>query len=116
MVRTRNNSRTNSFGDPDAIDKITDARLNTHKIASAESEPRGISRVQPNRILVRNLVEPLRVAGAAVNERRQPEGRKKKHLSFIYVDIVPVPVAFDICGNGELGPSPVLKFFGLYFQ
>src|ERR1051326_7966987 len=116
MVRTPDDSRTNSFCHPDAIDKVADTGLNPHKITSADAKTRGITCVQPNRIFMRDLVQPLCIPGAAVNERREAEGREEKHLSFIYVDVVPVHVALDVCGNGALRPAPVFQCFGVKLQ
>src|SRR5271167_1777456 len=65
--------------------------------------------MHPYRILVRDLVEPLRVARPGMDERWQAEGRKEKHLAFGAVDVVAMDVALDVAGNGILRPVPVFQ-------
>src|SRR5579863_2981218 len=65
--------------------------------------------MHPYRILVRDLVKPLRVARPRMNERRQTKGGKKKHLAFGSVDVVAMDVALDVAGNGMLRPVPVFQ-------
>src|SRR5580692_5658968 len=65
--------------------------------------------MHPYRILVRDLVEPLRVARPGMDERWQAEGRKEKHLAFRGVDVIAMDVALDVAGNGILRPVPVFQ-------
>src|SRR5580693_2890027 len=65
--------------------------------------------MHPDRILVRDLVEPLRVARPGMNERRQTKRRKEQHLAFGAVDVVAMDVALDVAGNGILRPVPVFQ-------
>src|SRR5439155_90751 len=69
----------------------------------------GVLRVEPERIRVRDLVEPLGVARARVDERRQPEGRQQDHLALGAVELRPVDVAPDVVGHRLLRPLPRLE-------
>src|SRR5580693_3873096 len=65
--------------------------------------------MHPDRVLVRDLVEPFRVPRPGMDERWQAERRKKQHLAFGAVDVVAMDVALDVAGNGILWPVPVFQ-------
>src|SRR5580700_8192145 len=72
--------------------------------------------MHPDRILVRDFVEPLRVARPGMNESWQAERRKKQHLTFGAVDVVAMDVALNVAGNGVLRPVPVFQRFRIKFE
>ena len=63
-----------SFGHPGAHHKVTNLSFHAHQIAGAHAEFRRMARVQPERVRVRDFIQPLRVRAARVNLNRQTEG------------------------------------------
>jgi hypothetical protein len=61
--------------------------------------------VNPERIRVRDLVEPLLRSRCACESAPQTERRDQNRL--IFFEIVFVNVTLEISRNGELGPAPV---------
>ena len=53
-------------------------------------------RQHPDRVSVGDFVQPLGVAGARVDEHRQPECRQQRKLAFFIVNLVGMDMAFDI--------------------
>src|SRR3989454_2125475 len=64
-------ARLNSFSDPGAHDEISNLSFDAHEIAGAHAELCGVARVQPERIRVRNFIQPLGVRAARVNLNRE---------------------------------------------
>src|SRR5438552_9874997 len=81
VMRAGDDPGPDGLGDPDLVHEVADLRLDLEKISRGHAEPRGVLRVKPERIVVRDLVEPLGVARARVDERGQPEGREEQHLA-----------------------------------
>ena len=76
MVRTGDDSGRQSLGHPRVQHEVADLGVNFHQIAGAHTaEFLGVDRIQPQRILVRNLIEKFGVARARVNKIGQPEDR-----------------------------------------
>src|SRR5437016_1765805 len=68
-------ARFDSFGHPGAHDEISNLGLDAHQIAGSHAQLRGMAGMQPERIRVRNFIQPLCVRAARVNLNRQPESR-----------------------------------------
>src|SRR5881392_1194683 len=96
MVRARDHAGADRLRRPDPIDEVADRRRDPEEIARDDGEPGSVFGMQPQRIGVRDLVEPLRVARARVDERREQEGRQEHHLAIRAVDLRPVHVASDV--------------------
>src|SRR5438105_435856 len=100
MVGTRYYPRTNSLCHPYPVNEVTNGTLHLDQVTSAKAKTPGIFGVHPYRILMRNLIEPFGVAGAAVNQSRQTKGRKQQHLALVGINVVAMYVTPYICGNG----------------
>src|SRR5947209_11245950 len=102
MMRAGHYTGTNSLRHPYTVNKVTNRALYLDQAASGHAQPFGITRMHPDRVLVGNLVEPLGIAGAAMNQGRQAEGRQQEHLALADIDVVAMNVALYICGDGIL--------------
>jgi hypothetical protein len=78
VMAAGDNSRLDAFRHPRAHDEISDLSFDADQIAGTHAEFRGVTRVQPQRVRVRNLIQPFRVRAARVNLNRQPEGWKSE--------------------------------------
>src|SRR5262249_43433853 len=67
VMTTRNDPGPNAFRHPRSHDVVTNFSLNTHEIAGANTELRRMTGMNPERVRVCDLVEPLRVRAARVN-------------------------------------------------
>ena len=61
MVRAGNHSRPDPFRNPYSIYKISDFRAYFEELSGLYAQTGGIERVQPERIFVRDFVEPFGV-------------------------------------------------------
>ena len=78
MVRTGDHARRQSLGHPRVQYEETDFGVNFEQIASTNvTEFPGIHRVQPERILVRDLVKKFGIPRSRVNQMRQTENRQQ---------------------------------------
>src|SRR6185436_9794139 len=106
-MTTRDDARTNSLRHPGRHDVVTDLSFDAHEIASPNIELRGVCRVNPERIRVRDLVEPLCIRAARVNLHCETKRRDQDRLSFL--EIVFVNVTLEVSRNREFGPTPVAQ-------
>jgi hypothetical protein len=61
--------------------KVPDLGRDAHEVTSTQvSQAPGVARVDPQRVRVREFVEPFRVAAARVDLRRQTERGDQRHL------------------------------------
>ena len=67
VVRARNDTRLDSFRHPDLIDEIADLRMHLQQIVCLHFEPFGIERIDPERIAIGNLVQPLGISRSRVD-------------------------------------------------
>src|SRR3989338_3226186 len=65
--------------------------------------------MEPERVLVRDLIEPLGVSRAGVDQSRQAKGRQEEHLAFCPVDVFPVHMALDVARHGMLRPLSLFE-------
>src|SRR5947208_3415397 len=98
-------SRPDAFSDPRLHDEVSDARLDAHELTGLHAESIRILRMHPQRIRMRDLIEPLRVRAARVNLDRQTKGRDQRHLARF--EILGMDVTADVAGNGQLRPTPL---------
>ena len=75
MMAARDDAGLDAFGHPSAHDEVANLSFHPHEIASAHAEFRRVTGMQPERIRVRDLVQPFRVRTAGVNLDRQTESR-----------------------------------------
>jgi hypothetical protein len=69
-MTARNNAGLDAFIDPRLYYEVANLSFDSHQIAGADPEFRRVAGVQPQRIGVRNLVQPLRIGAARVNLNR----------------------------------------------
>src|SRR6185436_10717227 len=93
-----------AFRHPGLDDEVADARLDAHELSVAHADALRVRRMEPERIRVGDLVEPLRVRAARVDLHRQAEGRDERH--FAGFEILAMDVAADVARRGEVGPAP----------
>src|SRR5262249_57050359 len=80
VVGARDDARPDRLGDPHLVHEPADLGVDLEEAVGPYPEPRRVFRMEPQGIGVGDLVEPLRVAGASVNQRWQPEGRQEQEL------------------------------------
>src|SRR5439155_14424658 len=105
MMTARDDARFDSFGYPGAHDEITNLSFDAHQIAGSQAQVRGMAGMQPERIRVRNFIQPLRVRAARMNLNRQPESRDQNRL--VRFEIVRVNMALDVRRNRVFTPAPI---------
>src|ERR1041384_2327016 len=85
VMAARDDAGLDAFGQPRADHEVTNLGLHAHEIASAHAEFRRMTRVQPERIRVRDFVKPLRIRTARVNLNRKSKRRDQNRLIFFQV-------------------------------
>src|SRR5512143_3124895 len=68
--------------DPDPVHEVANLSIHAYCIPRIDREPLSILRIHPYRVLVADLVQPLRVRAAGVDQRWQPEVRQQDHFAF----------------------------------
>ena len=105
VVRHAQDAGTNPFGDPCTGDEVADPRPDLHQITGSNAALPRISRRDPQRIGMRDLVQPLD-RGARVHERGQTEVRQEIELSLVAPEIAPVDMTWRIRGDCVFRPAP----------
>jgi hypothetical protein len=105
VMTARHHAWPNALGHPRLDDEVADGGFYSHEAAGGEPEARGVGRVDPERIGVRDLIEPLGVATARVNLHGQPERGDQRHLP--RREVLGVNVTLDVRRQRVLGPAPV---------
>ena len=98
----------NAFGHPHLVDEVPDARADAHQVGRLDAQARRIFGMHPHRVRVRQLVEPLAVAGTRVDQRGQAEGRDERVLALGAIEVLAVHMALDVLRQRVLRPAPVL--------
>ena len=93
VVAHRDHAWLDPFGDPHLVHEIADLSRHADQLAGLHAQPARVDRVHPDRVLVADLVEPLGVGAAGVDQRRQAEVGQKEHLAPVAVDVVRTDVA-----------------------
>ena len=75
VMTARDDARFDSFGHPGAHDEISNLGLDAHQVASSHTELCRVARMQPERIRVRNFIQPFCVRAACVNLNREAKSR-----------------------------------------
>ena len=115
VVGTGDHAGLHGLGDPDAVHEIADFGGHPDQVARAYAHPVGVLPVHPHGIAVRDLVEPLGIAGPGVDQRGQPEGGQQREFPVLAVEFVGVHVALDVGGDGVFRPAPVHHGLGIEF-
>src|SRR5262245_54927987 len=96
MVRAGNHSWPDCFREPDTIDEVTDFGRDAGQVAISYPEPFAVGRMQPNRVALRDFVQPLGRAAASMDQRWQTKSRQEAELAGCGVELPPMNVAFDV--------------------
>ena len=96
-MTTGHDARANSFRDPRWHDEVTNLGFNAQKISRAHFQALRMRWMNPKRIRMRNLVEPLCVCTARVNLHSEPERRDQDRLTFF--EVVFVNVTLEVRGD-----------------
>ena len=91
VMTAGDDARLDSFSDPGAHHEISNLSFDPHQITGAHAELARVTRMQPERIRVSNLVQPFCVRAARVNLNRQTKSRNQNRL--IRFEIVRMNVA-----------------------
>src|ERR1700730_1614677 len=106
MMAARDHAGTNAFRDPRFDHEMADIGLHPQQVACVDAAKTScIQRMYPERIGVRDLVEPLRVGAARVYLDRHPKGGDEDHL--VLVQLIGMDMALDVARDRVLGPAPV---------
>src|SRR6185503_10969503 len=116
MMRTSDHPRSYPLRRPHADDEIPDLGAHAGKITGLEPELVSVLRVYPQRIGMRDLVEPFCVSGSRVNQNRQSERRDQNVIVVGLIEIAPVDVATHIGRQRILGPLPVGHRLGIELE
>src|SRR4051794_30816946 len=106
-MAARNDAGANSLRYPDRHNVIANLSFNAHEIAGPHGKPFCMRWMNPERIRVRDLVQPLRVCAARVNLHGETEGGDQNRLALF--QIVLMNVAFEIYGYREFRPAPAAQ-------
>src|SRR5258707_14613663 len=104
VVTARDYARLDAFGYPGLDDEITNLSFHPHQVAGPHAQPGRITCVQPQRIRVRDFIQPLRVRAAGVNLDRQTERGDQNRL--IRCEIIRMNVTLDVSWKRILWPAP----------
>src|SRR5205085_8326897 len=111
MMRACHHSGLDTFGDPNLIDEVAYFSMHFEQVVAPYTETVCIFGMQPQWIAMRNFIEPLGVARARMNQRRQAKGRHQQHLAPARIDMIAMNMAADVGWNRILRPFPILERF-----
>src|SRR6185437_16771850 len=74
VVRAGDDAGANAFGDPRRYYKMADLRAHAQQVAERDAQSFGVGRMDPERIVVCDLVQPFRIATSRMDEHGQAEG------------------------------------------
>ena len=114
VVAAGNHVRADAFGHPCLHHEVTDLSFDPEEIAGAYRHAIGVDRVDPQRVAMGDLGQPLGVGAAGVDVDRQAERRDQHHL--IPIDAIAVDVTLDVRGHGVFRPAPLGKGRGVKFE
>ena len=87
-------------------DEVADLAVHAGEAAVLEAERLRVLRVDPERVRVRDLLQPLGVGRARVDQRRPAEGRQQRAVARLEVHVAPVHLAADVGGDGLVFVPP----------
>ena len=105
VMTAGDDARLDAFSHPGAHHEVSNFSFDPHEITGAHAELGCMTRVQPQRIRVRDFIQPFRVRAASVNLDRQTESRNQDRL--ICLEIFGVNMASDVSWNCAFGPTPI---------
>ena len=111
VVRRSDNTRADAFGPPRLDHEVADTGGDARPGRSLRSQLLGIFGVDPQRVAVTDLVQPLRVGGTGVNQGRDAE-RRQAEMRFgcrARCPGLPMHMARDPLRRRVLGPAPLFK-------
>src|SRR6266511_4678216 len=114
VMTTGNNCRPNPCRYPGAHDVITNFSFHTQQIAGTHAEFCRMVRMNPKRIRMCDLIEPLGIGTARMNLYGQTKGRNQYRL--IRPEIVGMNMTLNVSWNRKLGPAPLRQCARIEFQ
>ena len=104
-----NDARFDSFRHPDRIHEVTDLGFHFGEVACFETKALRVLGIHPNRILVRDLIQPFCICRARVNKRGQAKVGQQNHLAFRAVNRIRVNVTLHCPRDDALffSPAPI---------
>src|SRR5215213_1826949 len=105
-MTTRNNPRSNSFRDPGRHDVITDLSFDAYEIAGANANLRCVRRMDPERVGMRDLIEPLCVCTTRVN--LHGEAKRRDQDCLVFFEIIFVNMTLEVNRYCQLRPAPAI--------
>ena len=88
VVRGGDDARADALGPPGGDNEVPDARRHPDESVLGDAESLGVARVDPERVPVGDLVQPLGVGRSGVDERRNPEGGEQDALGALEVEVL----------------------------
>src|SRR4051794_15893409 len=98
MMGTEHDPRWDALCDPGLGNEVADVGGHTDEIRRVDAQRRGILRMDPDRVAVGDLVQPLGIAAAGMDQRRQAERGDEDELPLLSVDRGPMYVAANVIG------------------
>src|SRR5713226_3940512 len=114
VMAASDDARFDAFGYPGAHYEIANLSFHAHQVAGLYVEVRRMRSMQPERIRVRDFVQPLRVGAARVNLNRQTESRDQNRL--IRFEIIRMNMALDVSRYRVFAPAPIGERFRIEFE
>src|SRR5882724_6981004 len=104
----------NAFGHPGFDHEIANLSFDPHQIACADAHGSRMRRMQPERIRVRNFIQPLRICTPGVNLNRQTKCRDQDSL--ISLQIVWMNMTLNVSWDRVFAPAPFSQRAGKEFE
>src|SRR6266545_2288699 len=101
---------TNAFSHPGSHDVITNFSFHAQQIAGTNAKFCRMVRMNPKRIRMRNLIEPLGVGAPRMNLNRKTKGGNQYRL--LRLEIIGMNVTLNVGWNRKFGPTPLRQNAG----
>ena len=115
-MRGSDDTRSDALGAPGLDHEVADAGRDPHEATLLDLELLGVCRVNPQRVPVTDLVEPLGVSRTRMDQGRNAEGREQDAFRTRHVEVFPVHMARNPFRRGVFGPAPFLEGGGEQFE
>src|SRR5258708_35366228 len=104
VMAARDDAGLNAFSHPRFHYKVTNLSFHPDEITRAHAQGLCVGRMQPQRIRVRNFIQPLRVGTPCVNLNR--ETKRRDQNSLIRFELVGANMTLDVAWDRVFRPSP----------
>src|SRR6266498_3404799 len=114
VMTARDDAGLDAFSYPSLHHEVTYLSFDPHQIAGLYTQLRRVARMQPERICVRDFIQPLCVRAARVNLNRQSKSRDENCL--VSFEIVRMNMTLDVSWNRVFMPAPIGERLGEEFE